>query len=84
MDDIFAMLDELLIDLGGAESLPPDLDFGHEAHWAPVELPAQLPGELTDLFELSDSPPASAAETGDADDGIKWVTFPNPFHGDGP
>ncbi|MGI5425095.1 hypothetical protein [Streptomyces sp. CA-179760] len=83
MDDIFAMLDELLLDLGDAESVSPDIDFGQEAHWAPVEVPAQLPTELTDLLELSDSPsPSDPDTTAAAADGVKWVTFPNPFRDD--
>ncbi|MFD0548493.1 hypothetical protein ACFQ0X_04485 [Streptomyces rectiviolaceus] len=52
MDDAFTMLGELLLELDDAESMPTDIDFGDETHWAPVQEPAQLadgPASLLDL-----------------------------------
>lgn len=80
MDDLFALLDEVVAGLGDADSLPMDISFDDETHWAPVKVsdqqPDQQPGELAGLLELADAPP-----TGDAAvvDGIKWAEFPNPF-----
>ncbi|GAA3090137.1 hypothetical protein GCM10010449_12330 [Streptomyces rectiviolaceus] len=76
MDDAFTMLGELLLELDDAESMPTDIDFGDETHWAPVQEPAQLADGPASLLDLRGAPP-----TGDADavDGIKWAEFPNPF-----
>lgn len=80
MDDLFALLDELLLDLGDTESMPMDINFDDEAHWAPIPESSGLSTDLAGLLELTDVPPG-----GDADivDGIRWAAFPNPFHDGG-
>jgi len=76
MDDIFTLLDELLMSLTEWETTPTDIDFTEEVHWLPVPRTDEMPAEVSDALELSDVAPPGEA---DVEEGVQWVGFPNPF-----